>query len=426
VVRASIHKNSGIFSRSSVFFSLMRQAAALVLSLAVGVVFGEAQSAPQDYPQWRGRSRDGSASEFVEPTSWPDRLTRQWVVEVGEGYSTPLVVGTTIYVFTRQNDLELLRALDASTGAERWQAGYSAPFALPPPVKAHGAGPKATPLFHRGKVYTLGITGLASAFDARTGKRVWQTSEPGEHPYFTAASSPVGYNDLVIAHPGNYDPLTAFDADTGKVRWVAGDPGAYASPMIAEFDGERQVVSVTQESVIGVSLADGRVLWRHPWKYGVNAITPVLYGDMIIVSGQNLGVTALRPRRRLGEWSAEIVWETKEVSLLLSNPVVVERILFGLSERASGQFFALDATKGKILWLGQPREATNTAIAKAGNTLFLLNDDGELIVAPANGTAFEPIKRYHVSDTGTWAQPVISGNQIFIKDRLTLTKWTVN
>jgi len=112
--------------------------------------------------------------------------------------------------------------------------------------------------------------------------------------------------------------------------------------------------------------------------------------------------------------------------MYVSNPVVVGDTLFGLSHRASGQFFALDAKTGTTLWLGPPRQATNTAVVKAGDLLFLLNDDGELIVARSSRTRFEPIKRYTVADSATWAQPTISGNRVFVKDVSSLTLWTVN
>ena len=79
-----------------------------------------------------------------------------------------------------------------------------------------------------------------------------------------------------------------------------------------------------------------------------------------------MGVTALRPTRRAGTWTVDVVWETSDVSLFLSNPVVVGDTVFGLSEKARGQFFALDANSGKVLWLGPPRQASNTAIVKAG------------------------------------------------------------
>jgi outer membrane protein assembly factor BamB len=119
------------------------------------------------------------------------------------------------------------------------------------------------------------------------------------------------------------------------------------------------------------------------------------------------------------------VWETNEVSLYVSNPVVVDGTLFGLSQRARGQYFALDVRSGTVLWLGAPRQAENTAVAKAGDLLFLLNDDGELIVARAARTGLVVLKRYRVADDATWAQPAISGNRFFIKDASTLALWTL-
>jgi outer membrane protein assembly factor BamB len=168
------------------------------------------------------------------------------------------------------------------------------------------------------------------------------------------------------------------------------------------------------------------VLWQYPWAGGAGGTMPVLYGDTVIVSGLNVGVAAFKPTRRDGKWMAETVWETKDVSMYLSNPVVIGDTLFGLSHRASGQFFALDARTGQVLWLGQPRQATNTAFVKAGDLLFLLNDDAELIIARSSRTGFEPLKRYTVAESATWAQPTISGNRVFVKDVSSLTLWTLN
>jgi hypothetical protein len=49
-----------------------------------------------------------------------------------------------------------------------------------------------------------------------------------------------------------------------------------------------------------------------------------------------------------------------------------------------------------------------------------------LIVAKSSRTAFEPIKRYTVADSATWAQPAISGNRVFIKDASSVALWTVD
>ena len=386
-------------------------------------------NSPQDYPQWRGRNRDGSASAFTEPKSWPEKLTRRWKVDVGSGYATPIVIGSTVYAFTRRSGDEVMLALDAATGKILWQTAYPAPYKMEAATSAHGEGPKATPLFHNGKLYTLGVSGVLSAFDAASGKLVWQKPAPAEQPYFGAAASPVGEKDLVIAHPGNYGPLTAFDAATGAIKWNAGSDGAWASPIVVELGGTRQVVSMTQHDIAGVSATDGAILWQYPWTGqggGMQIITPVLYGDKIIVSGFQMGVKALKPVKRDGKWAVDLVWETKDVSMFLSNPVLIGDTLFGMSEKASGQFFALDARTGKVLWLGPPRAATNTAVVKAGDLLFFLKNDGELIVAKKSQTAFEPLKRYTVADSATWAQPAISGNRIFVKDVTSLALWTVN
>ena len=387
-----------------------------------------AQRSPQDYPQWRGLNRDGAASAFAEPSSWPDALTRRWKVDVGVGYATPLVISDAVYTFTRRNETEVMTALEAATGKERWHTSYAAPYAPDTPAAAHGVGPKATPLFHNGRLYTLGITGIVSAFDAATGKLAWQTPAAPEHPSYGTAVSPVGDKDLVIVHPGNHGPLTAFDANSGAVRWTGTDRGAYASPIIVELGGIRQVVTMTQDSVLGVSLSDGAKLWEYPWqsRSTPSAITPIVYEETLIVSSQAMGVTALKPARRGDKWLVDRVWETNEVSLFLSNPVVVGDTLFGLSEKARGQFFALDAQSGKVLWLGQPRQASNTAIVKAGNLLLMLNDDAELIVARSSRTGFEPLKRYIVADSATWAQPAVSGNRVFVKDVSSLSLWTLN
>jgi outer membrane protein assembly factor BamB len=403
-----------------------RLVSAAVLFACAGAA--AAQSSPQDYPQWRGPNRDGAASAFAEPASWPETLTRRWKVEVGEGYATPLVVADTVYVFTRRNGTEVMTALEARTGKERWRTSYPAPYAPATPAAAHGVGPKATPLFHNGRLYTLGITGIVSAFDASTGKLAWQTPAADEHPSYGTAVSPVADSNLVIVHPGNHGPLTAFDAATGAVKWSGNGRGAYASPMIVELDGVRQVVTMTQESVLGVALSDGARLWEHPWfsRSTPSAITPILYGQTLIVSSQGMGVTALKPARRGDKWAVEVVWETRDVSLFLSNPVVIGDTLFGLSEKARGQFFALDAKSGKVLWLGPPRQASNTAIVKAGNLLLLLNDDAELVVARSSRNGFEPLKRYTVADSATWAQPAVSGSRVFVKDVSSLSLWTLN
>ena len=151
---------------------------------------------------------------------------------------------------------------------------------------------------------------------------------------------------------------------------------------------------------------------------------PIPYGDTLIVSATTAGVMAISPRYRNGGWQAEKAWDTTAVEMYISHPVLIGDTLFGFSSRASGQLFALDARDGRVLWLGEPRYATNVAFAKAGNVLFLLKDDARLVIARANPAGFEPLKTYEVAESATWAQPVVSGQRLFVKDVSTLTLWT--
>jgi outer membrane protein assembly factor BamB len=144
----------------------------------------------------------------------------------------------------------------------------------------------------------------------------------------------------------------------GMVKWTTGDAGFFMSPLITTLEGTRQIVTVTQGGVIGVAIPDGRLLWRFPWSGGGNGGSmPVLHGPTIIVAG--VGVTAIRPTYRDNSWTVQTLWETRDVATYLSNPVVIGDTLFGFSTRNSGQFYAIDARDGKVLWLG-PRARRRT------------------------------------------------------------------
>jgi outer membrane protein assembly factor BamB len=115
-----------------------------------------------------------------DPKAWPEKLTQKWKVEVGSGYATPLVVGNRIYQFSRQGEREVMTALDADTGKVLWQTGYDAPFTMHSATTTHGPGPKSTPAFANGRLFSIGMTGIVTAYDANSGKQVWQ--KPGTTP----------------------------------------------------------------------------------------------------------------------------------------------------------------------------------------------------------------------------------------------------
>jgi outer membrane protein assembly factor BamB len=390
-----------------------------------------AMASAQDWPQWRGPSRDGAIVSFREPATWPKTPTKRWNLEVGTGYATPLVVGNRVYVFTRQGENEVMTALDAASAKVIWRTSYPARFTMNPATAPHGPGPKSTPAFAANRLFTLGISGIVTAFDAQTGKQIWQRPAGPVEPLYHTAMSPLVVGNLVILHVGGHDSgaLTAFDAATGNVRWSwNGDGPAYGSPLVFDLSGTRQVVTFTQKYFVGVALDTGRLLWRRPYTTAstTTSQTPILHKDTVIEMGRGNGVTAFRVMPRGDEWATDNVWHTDEVSMHMSDAVALDGVLFGLSHLNSGQYFALDLDTGRVLWKSDPRQAAHAAIARAGHTIFSLEDDGELVVLRHNRSRFEPIARYQVAASETWTQPVVSGNRIFVKDVSSLSLWTID
>jgi outer membrane protein assembly factor BamB len=391
-----------------------------------------AQKAGGDWPQWRGPNRDGTLTAFVEPKSWPDQLTRRWKIEIGTGYATPIVVGNRVFAFSRQEDNEVMRAIDAESGKIIWTTSYAASFKMNPATARHGPGPKSTPTYADGRLFTLGISGIVTAFDANTGKTLWQKPAGPVEPLFHTAQSALVDRGVVILHVGGHKQgaLTAFDPATGAVKWHwDGDGPAYGSPIVAEIGGTRQVIVFSQENLIGVDAANGQLLWKTPFtaRSITNSITPLVYGGhTVIVSGQGKPLTAYNISKQNGQWTAELAWENDRLSLSFSNAVLVGDAVFSMSAMNSGQFFWADARTGKTLWTSNPRQAGNAAIVHAGNLLFVLKDDAELMVARSSPGGFEPIKTYTVADSATWPAPSISGNRIFVRDLSSLALWTID
>jgi len=109
----------------------------------------------------------------------------------------------------------------------------------------------------------------------------------------------------------------------------------------------------------------------------------------------------------------------------MANGVIVNDTLVSLSHKNSGQFFALDAKTGRTIWTSAPRQAQNAAIARAGDLLFILKDDGDLVVARSGAKGLETIRAYTVADSATWSAPAISGDRFFVKDVSSLALWTL-
>lgn len=410
---------------------LLRRALAFLVCSAIACSL----AAAQDWTQWHGPNRDGKVTGATLPQTWPATLKEEWRINVGIGHASPVVADGRIYVFARQGEEEVLLCLDAASGKEIWRSAQPIDYQMHPAAMGHGKGPKSTPLVNKGNVYTFGITGVISCHDAKTGKLKWRELSkqfPNTSPLFGTAMSPVIDNGLLIAHVGGHDKgaLTAFDSETGAVKWLNEVDGpAYASPMVVTLAGVRQVVNHTQKEFVGVDAATGKLLWRLPAKseYEENSITTIPYKDTLIFSREGMGLTAIRLEKENGLLVPHEVWGNKEQQLYLSSPVLQGNTLYGMSAMKKGQFFALDADTGKMLWLSEGRMGENAAILNLNDKAILaLTNDAKLIVLPAGANAYAPVASYTVAKSPTWAHPVVVGKRIFIKDETTLAAYSMS
>jgi outer membrane protein assembly factor BamB len=411
----------------------------LAVLIALPAIGGETASHAQqkpaaagtDWPQWRGPNRDGSVLAAL-PAQWPEALTKRWETSVGTGHASPVVSGNRVVVIARQDDQEIVRALDVASGKEIWRAAYPAPYTINSAAWAHGAGPKSTPAIGGGRVFTLGIGGVLSAFDLASGKLIWRVPAPVVLPLYGTATSPlIDLSDgtSVIAHVGGdaNGALTSFDAATGKPRWQwKGDGPGYGSPIIATFGGVRQVIVQTQRLLVGLNASTGTLLWQLPFTddFAQNAFTPIVFEDLLINAGVDAPLTAIRPKLDRGKWIAETVWTNPQTPMFMSSPVVIGGTIYGLTQRSRGQFVAIDAATGKTRWSTQGREGENASMLGSPSWLLASTTDGNLVVARANPQKYDEVRRYQIAQSALWAHPAITGRSIIVKDADKVTCWS--
>ncbi|MEO5820961.1 MAG: PQQ-binding-like beta-propeller repeat protein [Vicinamibacteraceae bacterium] len=394
------------------------------MSLAAVVLAAIATPSAEQWTGWRGTART-AVSTAAMPATLAAKASDVWAVPVGIGHASPLVDGERVYVFTRKGEQEVAQALDLATGKALWTAAYDQPYTMNSAATSHGKGPKSTPVLAGGRLFTLGITGVLSAFDAATGKAIWRHAfdkEFGAPPDFGTAMSPLVDSGLLIAHVGGIKggALRAFDPATGATKWSwAGDGPGYASPVAIVAGGVRHIVTETQTKIVGVDAATGALLWSLPLvtPYEQNAVTPAVAGDLVILSGLDQSTFAVRPTRGAdGKWTAVKVWDAKAFPMYMNSPVVVGDTVYGLTSRNKGQFFALDTKTGTTRWTSAPRQTESASITAAGGRLWCLTTEGALIVLKADPAAFASVGKLEVAPSATWASPVLLGPRMLVKD----------
>ncbi|UCG59684.1 MAG: PQQ-like beta-propeller repeat protein [Phycisphaerales bacterium] len=393
------------------------------------ILIGASCVLAQDWPQWRGPNRDGKVKGFNAPQKWPTELTQKWKKAVGPADATPALVGDKLYVVARQGDDEVTLCLNAANGEQVWMDKCAAP-AVTRPADSH-PGPRSSPAVAEGKVVTMSVGGVLSCLDAATGKLVWRKDPfPNAWPRFFTAFSPIIVDGMAIAHlgkPGD-GAVIAYDLATGNEKWRWADEGPdYGSPVLLTVAGTKQIVTPTEKSIVGISVADGKLLWQLPFvpqRRSYNAATPIVDGQTIYLSGGGAGTKAVEIEKQGDGFAAKELWSNPELGVQFNTPVLKNGLLFGQSNR--GNLFCIDAKTGKTAWTDATAHGRGfAAIVDAGSCLLALPSTSELIVYKPSGTEYAELAKIKVSDAPTYGHPVLAGNRIYIQDHEALTMWMV-
>ena len=283
----------------------------------------------------------------------------------------------------------------------------------------------ATPVVAGGRVFTMDSDAVVTAFDARSGRRVWRTETQGEKDRSLNVGGGIGVEgDTLYASTGRGEAL-ALAAATGKIGWrqPLGN-AARAAPTIA--DGRLFVPTVGQQ-LVALATDDGRRLWAYQ---GEQADTFMLglpspgYGDGIVVAGFGTGQVA-----GLRATSGAVAWTDSLASNRGRNSLTDISTVRGLPVVSGGQVFVaglgglmlcLDLRSGRRLWERDIGSADTPWLA--GDWLFVLTDEQELVaVSRADGTIawVTPLPRF--KDLEKQRNPVRWQGPLLVGDRLILT-----
>lgn len=416
----------GLATRRCVNHAFQPPAVARTLAI-LALVAASAVGWGQDWPQFRGQSRDGVVPGQESLPAFPAGGPRLvWERAVGSGFSAPAVTGGRLLLFHRQGGMEVVEALQAVDGKRIWEFAYETTYK---DDFGFENGPRATPVIANGRVFTFGAAGVLHCLDLETGAKRWSVDTHAEFGvrkgFFGAASTPLVLDGRVIANIGGAEGagIVAFDAESGAKVWTATDHEAsYSSPVAARIDGGLLAIFFTREGLVAVEPESGHVAYERRWRSrsraSVNAATAVVLGDIVFLSA-SYGTGAIAMRLRGGQievlWSGEDVIDNHYSSCVRSGST-----LFGFHGRQEyGQSFrAADLVSGEVLWSSDRLPAGS--VLRVGDRLLLLLETGELLLAAASREKFEVLARAQILGRETRAFPAVANGLLFARDKDTL------
>lgn len=368
----------------------------------------------EDWPQWRGPTRNGHSAETAWLDQWPaDGPRVAWKANVGLGFSTFVVAKGRVLTTGHADGKDTVFCFDADSGKLLWKHSYAAELGN----KYFEGGTTGTPTIDGERVYQLSRWGDVFCLDAATGRAIWSKNLQQEAsvriPDWGFSGAPLVHGTLLILNVG--DAGMALDKTSGKIVWQSQNKEAgYSTPLPVSRGNETLVLLGSRQSYVAVDAITGKEAWRHRWltQYGVNAADPVVQGDLIFIcTGYGKGAAMLKT----GAGQPQELWKTKVLRTQLNPAVLMDGHLYGVDgdTTSPASLKCIEFTTGTEKW-AHPNVGSGALIA-AGGRLIVLTATGELMVAPVSPTDFKSTARAQVLRGKCWTSPVLANGRIYCR-----------
>ena len=425
-----------------------------LLACVASALVGATELRADDWPEFRGKGRLGVWHETGILEEFPaEGLKALWRTPIKAGFAGPAVADGRVFItdFEATHGMrgtERALALDEATGRILWTQEWKADYA----GIQWETGPGATPTVDGDRVYTLGRTGVLSAFNVETGELLWRKDYAEDYGVdrlqwgfdWGFASAPLVDGPRLICFVGGPENarVVAFDKVTGEELWRALDSEAdlgVAQPIIVEAGGARQLIVWNPEEVVSLDPTNGEFYWRQPYTVGgaMTVATPVQVGSQLFFTTFYDGPLMLtldqdKPGATVawkGSSNSEI--QTDGLHAVLATPIIEGGTIYGIC--SYGQLRGLNAETGERLWetqeaTGERRRWVSGFLVRNSDRVFINNDRGDLIIARLSPSGYEEVSRTHLitptSRPGnrrelryvSWVHPAYANKHIYMRN----------
>jgi outer membrane protein assembly factor BamB len=385
----------------------------------------------KDYSQWRGPQRNGCSQETGLLKQWPKEGPKLvWEIkDLGTGYSTPAVVGGTLYLLSSQGlDNESVRALSAKDGKQIWSTRLGK--VGNPDQNPHFPAARSTPTVDGAQLYALSSDGDLACLEAADGKVTWHKNlrsdfggKPGTWAY---AESPLIDGDVLVCTPGGGQAtIVALNKNTGAVVWKCatpeGDDAAYSSVIAMEAGGVKQYVQLLGKGLVGVDAKTGQLLWRYARlvsKYGANIPTPVADQSSVYGAAAGTGGGRVTLKASGGKFSADEAYFSPKLPTSIGGVIKLGDYLYGTSQALQ----CLDFATGQAKW--EDRSLGPASLCFAEGRLYMHGENGEVALVEATSAGYHELGRFSPPDQPkrinqmekAWTYPVVADGRLYIRD----------